>query len=66
MVDINPNRIVRVFNDDIHKRIVYIAKLTKSPYQHVFNEFMEYIAEGHIVGQFSHHVIIERILKARS
>lgn len=59
---VNKNRIVRVFNDDIHNTLVYVARLTKTPYQVVFNEFLAYIEEGHVFGEYSHHKLIERIL----
>lgn len=61
----NENRIVRVFNDKIHKMIYYVSRLTKTPYQHVFNEFLEYIEEGHVVGELTHHMLIERVLKKK-
>ncbi len=62
MMSINKNRIVRVFHDDIHKMLLYVARLTRTPYQHVFNEFMCYVAEGHVVGDYTHHKLIERTL----
>lgn len=36
MSEINSNRIVRVRNDELHKALSYIARLTKSDYQFVF------------------------------
>lgn len=62
----NENRIVRVYNDEVHKLISYVAKLTGSPYQHVFEEFLNYIQEGHVFGEYTHHKLIERILQKRS
>ena len=64
MGKINQNRIVRVFNDDVHKMLVYVSRLTKRPYQHVFNEFLDYVQEGHVMGDMTHHVLIERVLKS--
>lgn len=61
----NKNRIVRVRNDKVHDLIVYVARLTETNYQETFEFFMDYIAEGHVVGEYSHHKLIERILRAR-
>lgn len=58
----NANRIVRVRNEEVHKIVAYVASLTHCPYQAVFDEFCNYIAEGHVIGELSHHVLIERIL----
>lgn len=65
MKKINENRIVRVFNDDIHRMLSYVARLTKSPYQTVFSEFLDYVSEGHVVGDMTHHKLIERVLVER-
>lgn len=64
--EVNQNRIVRVFNDKIHKMLNYIAKLTQSSYQQAFDEFLLYIQEGHILGEESTRVLIERVLKKRA
>lgn len=61
----NDNRIVRVFNDKVHKMIVYVAKLTDSSYQHVFNVLLDYLIEGHVIGDMTHHVLIERVLRGK-
>lgn len=62
----NENRIVRIHNNKVHDLVSYVAKLTSTPYQHAFNEFCKYIIEGHVVGEYTHHILIERILKNRS
>lgn len=62
----NENRIVRIHHDGTHKLILYVARLTKTPYQHVFNEFLEYISEGHVIGELTYLKLMERILEIKA
>lgn len=59
----NDNRIVRVRNDRVHKIILHVAKLTKKNYQYVFEVFLDYVEQGHVVGEYTHLKIIEIVLK---
>lgn len=61
----NQNRIVRIHNDKLHNLINYVSRLTKYPYQHVFNVFSEMIVEGYILGTDTHLVLIEKVLKSK-
>lgn len=57
----NENRIVRIRNKRIHHLISGISKVHDVPYQHVFEEFCDYIAEGNVLGDYSNLVIAKRI-----
>jgi hypothetical protein len=61
----NENRLVRIKNDKIHNLISYAAKLTKLPYQHVFNVFCTMIIDGYILGSDTHLILIEKSLKLK-
>lgn len=62
----NDNRIIRMHNDKLHRMILHVARLTVTPYQQVFNELCDYIIEGHVVGEYTHHILIERLLEERA
>ena len=59
----NSNRIVRIQNDEIHDTVHYVSILTGKPYQTVFNELCEYLIEGHVIGEETNRVLIERVLR---
>jgi len=62
---INKNRIVRVRNNEVHQVVNYVARLVGEPYQVVFDELLDYITEGHTIGDETARVLIERMLQNR-
>lgn len=57
--EINHNRIVRVRSQKMHKLIIYVARLTSTPYQQVFDTLCEYLLDGHVIGEYSAQKLIE-------
>lgn len=59
----NLNRIVRVRHNKIHHMIQRVANQLGCPYQLVFEEFLEYIGEGHTFGLNSEDIVVRRLLE---
>lgn len=62
----NDNRIVRIFNDDIHEIVKYVSRMTNNPYQKTFDALCNYLVEGHTIGMLTPEILIKRILEART
>lgn len=59
----NDNRLVRIYNDDVHDLVKTAAAECGVNYQYAFDCFCELIADGYVVGNIFIVTLVKRIFK---
>lgn len=59
----NKNRIVRVFNNDIHACISRVSRELGLPYQTVFDELCLMFVRGYVFGFDTHQILFKRLVE---